>query len=97
MKTKLTLISDAAQLLSVSIDTIRRWEKKGLIKASRGAKNQRLFDIDELKRAHLKYQGGSTTKFKILKTNKKTDIRTIELFAGAGGLALGLENAGLQH
>lgn len=97
MKTKLSLISDAAQLLSVSIDTIRRWEKKGLIKASRGAKNQRLFDIDELKRAHLKYQGGSTTEFKIHKTNKKTDIKTIELFAGAGGLALGLENAGLQH
>ncbi len=98
MKPKSVVISEAANLLSVSIDTIRRWEKKGLIKASRGSQNQRLFDIDELKRACLKYQGGSSTnQFKVLRSTKKTGISTIELFAGAGGLALGLENAGLEH
>jgi DNA (cytosine-5)-methyltransferase 1 len=98
MAKKIVPIAEAAQLLSVSLDTIRRWEKKGLIKGSRDSSNSRIFDIDELKRAHLKYIGGETSsKFKVLKTNKKTKYKTVELFAGAGGLALGLENAGLSH
>jgi DNA (cytosine-5)-methyltransferase 1 len=35
-------------------------------------------------------------QFKILKAKAKTKFSVIELFAGAGGLALGLENAGLK-
>jgi len=98
MKTQPISISEAASALSVSVDTIRRWEKKGLIKAHRGQKNERLFDLNELKRVEDKYQGGkSSNKFKVLKTTKKTEFSTVELFAGAGGLALGLENAGFQH
>ncbi len=91
-------ISEAAQLLAVSIDTIRRWEKKGLIKGSRDSTNTRIFNSEELKRAHDKYIGGSVSgKFKVLRTSKKSKFKTVELFAGAGGLALGLENAGLNH
>ena len=98
MTKKIVSIAEAAQILSVSLDTIRRWEKKGLIKASRASNNVRIFDIEELKRAHDKYvSGSSAAKFKVLKTTKKTKYKTVELFAGAGGLALGLENAGLNH
>ncbi len=78
MNKKLITVSEAAQLLSLSVDTIRRWDKKGLIKASRGNNNQRFFDLSELKRAQIKYKGGSTTNnYKMLKTNKKTDISTM--------------------
>jgi DNA (cytosine-5)-methyltransferase 1 len=98
MTKKIVSIAEAAQILSVSLDTIRRWEKKGLIKASRAPNNVRIFDVEELKRAHEKYvSGNGVTKFKVLKTTKKTKYKTVELFAGAGGLALGLENAGLNH
>ncbi len=98
MFTKTIPISEAAKMLSVSLDTIRRWEKKGLIKASRDSSNTRIFDVDELKRAYDKYIGGGvSTTYKVLKTTKKTPFKTVELFAGAGGLALGLENAGLRH
>jgi len=98
MKSRPISISEAATALSLSVDTIRRWEKKGLIKAHRGQKNERLFDLNELKRVEDKYQGGkSSNKFKVLKVTKKTEFSTVELFAGAGGLALGLENAGFQH
>lgn len=98
MTNKIISISEAAQLFNVSIDTIRRWEKKGLIKGSRDSSNNRIFDSIELKRAHEKYVGGSiSAKFKVLKTTQKTKYKTVELFAGAGGLALGLENAGLNH
>lgn len=98
MTKKTVPIAEAAQILSVSLDTIRRWEKKGLIKASRAANNIRIFDVEELKRAYDKYvSGNGAAKFKVLKTTKKTKYKTVELFAGAGGLALGLENAGLNH
>jgi DNA (cytosine-5)-methyltransferase 1 len=98
MAKKIVSIAEAAQILSVSLDTIRRWEKKGLIKGTRDSSNVRIFDVAELKRAHSKYIGGNVaTKFKVLKTTKKTKFKTVELFAGAGGLALGLENAGLNH
>ena len=98
MNKKLIPISEAAASLSISIDTIRRWEKKGLIKALRDTNNVRMFDVLELKRAHEKYVGGSVaTSFKVLKSAKKSKYKTVELFAGAGGLALGLENAGFSH
>lgn len=92
-------VINAAQLLDVSIDTIRRWEKKGLIKARRDPNNYRVFDIDELKRAQDKYIGGSheSSRYEVLRSNHKTQYTSIELFAGAGGLALGLENAGFKH
>jgi DNA (cytosine-5)-methyltransferase 1 len=98
MKTFVT-VSSAAQPLNVSIDTIRRWEKKGLIKASRDEKNYRVFDLDELRRAHEKYVNGNNgaSRYSILTKKNMSKYRSIELFAGAGGLALGLENAGFQH
>ena len=92
-------VSDAAKNLNVSTDTIRRWEKKGLIKASRDKHNYRVFDIKELQRAYDKYVNGlgDTHEYQILKSTEQTTYRNIELFAGAGGLALGLENAGFHH
>jgi DNA (cytosine-5)-methyltransferase 1 len=91
-------ISDAASQLHVSIDTIRRWHKKGLIKAVRDARQNRLFDRAELERARAKYSGGAESHpFKVLKTRARHGLTSVELFAGAGGLALGLENAGFKH
>lgn len=96
---ELMTVSDVALTLNVSIDTIRRWEKKGLIKARRDDKNYRVFDIHELRRAHEKYVGGDTqqNRYMVLQEKKKTKFTSIELFAGAGGLALGMEHAGIKH
>lgn len=91
-------VSDAAALLGISIDTIRRWEKKGLIKGRRDKRNNRIFDRNELQRAHGKFiVGVSEHKFEVLKSEVQGEYSSIELFAGAGGLALGLENAGFDH
>lgn len=97
--TDLMTVSDASKTLNLSVDTIRRWEKKGLIKARRDSRNYRVFDIHELRRAHEKYVGGDTqqNRYAVLQTKKKTNFTSIELFAGAGGLALGMENAGIKH
>lgn len=94
----LVTVNEAAEKLGVSTDTVRRWEKKGLIKATRSENNYRLFNLTEVERIHRKVFGTSNdNNYKILKTPKKTKYKVIELFAGAGGTALGLENAGLGH
>lgn len=94
----LCTVSEAAIQVGVSADTIRRWDKKGLIKVRRSDLNYRLFDINEIKRLHGKVAGNhSSNNYKVLKSQKKTKYTTIELFAGAGGTAIGFENAGLNH
>ena len=88
-------VSSASEMLKVSIDTIRRWEKKGLIKAIRDTQGHRLFAINELQQLKDKTQGKGDVGFKILKQKSNKKIKVVELFAGCGGLALGLENAGI--
>jgi DNA (cytosine-5)-methyltransferase 1 len=89
-------VHEAAKILDVSPDTIRRWEKKGLIKGARSVHNYRMFQIDELKRIKSKYTGDSSAaEFKVLKS-KKTNHNVVELFSGCGGMALGFENSGLK-
>jgi DNA (cytosine-5)-methyltransferase 1 len=89
-------IAKASQLLNVSIDTIRRWEKKGLVKAQRTKNEHRIFQLDELERLKIKLSGGSEGGYKILKTIERQAYKVVELFSGCGGLALGLHNAGLN-
>lgn len=89
-------ISDASEKLDVSLDTIRRWEKKGLIKAHRSTTGHRYFDKKELDRLLAKNSGSGDVGYKVLKAKKKSKYSVVELFAGAGGLALGMENAGLD-
>jgi DNA (cytosine-5)-methyltransferase 1 len=91
-------VADAAEKIGVSVDTIRRWEKKGLIKTTRDERNYRLFNVDEISRLFSKLgNAGSKHNYKILKTKQISDYTAIDLFAGAGGTALGLENAGFKH
>ena len=84
----------ASQALGVSADTVRRWHKKGLIKASIGSNGERLFDVNEVTRVHNRNSddSGEWGQFKA----EPGKLSLIELFCGAGGLALGLCNAGLN-
>ncbi len=95
---KLLNVHQASSAIGVSSDTIRRWEKKGLIKGQRTDLNYRLFNIDEIKRLQQQISGqGSGRDFKVLSKKTRSKYSVIELFAGAGGTALGFENAGLNH
>ncbi|HSW97482.1 MAG TPA: DNA (cytosine-5-)-methyltransferase [Candidatus Saccharimonadales bacterium] len=94
----LLTVIDAANVIGVSVDTIRRWEKKGILKSTRSTNNYRLFNIDEVKRVHTKSFGQHTqNNYRILKNPSTSPYTSIELFAGTGGTALGLEHAGLNH
>ncbi len=100
MKKNLVSISVAARDLDVSIDSIRRWEKKGLIKAHRSQDNHRLFSVQEIQRIQGKFFPDPETtsgKFKVLRSKTSSPYTVIDLFSGAGGTSLGMSNAGLQH
>lgn len=94
--TELLTVTDVAKRLDISVDTVRRWDKRGLIKSRRSMQNHRVFNIDEVARVANQISGNATNQYKILKS-KKNGLTCIDLFAGAGGTALGLENAGFEH
>lgn len=92
-------VHDAALQLKVSADTIRRWEKKGLVKAHRSTLNHRLFSLTELQKLIYRKDPDfdQPSSYKVLKYPRKSIYKSVELFAGAGGTALGMENAGIEH
>ncbi len=98
MGSKYVTVSEAAEILEVSPDTIRRWSKKGLIKHHRNELNHRVFDLEVVQRLHSKLSGHATENtYRVLVADKRSSYSCIDLFAGAGGTALGLHNAGLDH
>ncbi len=85
-------------MLGVSPDTIRRWDKMGLIKALRDENNHRTFNPEELARVKHKIEGTSAeNNYQVLTSKKRYPVKCVDLFAGAGGTALGFHNAGIKH
>ena len=62
VENKLVQIGVAAGELEVSVDTIRRWAKQGLIKASRDGRGNRLFNVAEIERLQRKLSGSGEEK-----------------------------------
>lgn len=94
-QTQFMTVSEASRRIGVSSDTIRRWHKKGLIKATVGSDGTRLFSEEELRRV-IDRSEGESAEWKVL-ASSRTTLRSIELFCGAGGLALGMHNAGIKN
>ncbi|HPR32568.1 MAG TPA: DNA (cytosine-5-)-methyltransferase [Prolixibacteraceae bacterium] len=89
-------LSEIADLLSVSKETLRRWDRNGKLTAVREPiNNYRVYRKDQLKifdeLDFLFHSDDNSNHCKPLK-----DYFALELFAGAGGLAVGLEQAGLK-
>lgn len=89
-------LSEVADLLSVSKETLRRWDRSGKLSAVREPmSNYRVYQKDQLKIFDsLDFLFNPSENENFVTPNK--DYNSIELFAGAGGLALGLEQAGLK-
>lgn len=97
----LVSISEAADLAGVSLDTLRRWDKGGILRAHRNKQGVRHFDVAEVqrlinKRASRKADAQPAT-MAVHNDGKANGYTAIDLFAGAGGTALGLDNAGFSH
>ncbi len=89
-------LSETAELLTVSKQTLRRWDDAGKLKATRMPNSYRAYSAESLDpylNANSRHSVRETT------ANYNAPIKSfsvLELFAGAGGLALGLEKAGLS-
>jgi DNA (cytosine-5)-methyltransferase 1 len=85
-----------ADIISVSKSTLLKWEKSGKLKPFTdigGAKKYRLDHLTEFK--EIQNMLSSNWEFETqIKPIRR--FSSIELFAGAGGLALGLEKAGFE-
>jgi len=89
-------ISEVADLLSVSKETLRRWDKNGKLTPVRHPiNNYRVYPAKAL----MVFEQLGFLFSKDLPEEPEPphrDYHVVELFAGAGGLALGLEKAGLK-
>ena len=90
-------IAQVADILSVSKETLRRWDKNGTLVPSRQCDNNyRLYHQEQLKvfeEAQLLFNSRWQEEENI---RPLRPYRLLELFAGAGGLAIGMEKAGFE-
>lgn len=94
MKTYYSL-SEVADMLSVSKATLRRWDKSGKLNPVRHpVNNYRVYSLESLKQFPEIRFLFDDTPHEIVIPDREYSV--VELFAGAGGLALGLERAGLK-
>jgi len=90
-------IAQVADILSLSKETLRKWDAKGTLVPQRHPENNyRVYHREQLKhfeQAQMLFQSNWDEEIKV---KPKRGYKLIELFAGAGGLAIGMEKAGLK-
>lgn len=90
-------LSEVADMLGTTKETLRRWDKSGKLPSVRHPiNNYRVYQAKDLKQFE---QIGFIFNQSVAPVDEKPlrNYQSIELFAGAGGLALGLEKAGLNN
>lgn len=95
MKNLLTM-TEVADLLSVSKETLRRWDRNGKLNSVRVQGGHRKYSRDSLRQFDA---AGFLFDDEVQDASLFEPIENytaVELFAGAGGLALGMEKAGLK-
>ncbi|GAB1857560.1 DNA (cytosine-5-)-methyltransferase [Flavobacteriaceae bacterium MHTCC 0001] len=89
-------LSEAAKVLGKSKETLRRWDREGKLDAVREpVSNYRVYrkeDINSLIEPLLNEIDTNIDNSEI----PLEEYKVLELFAGAGGLAIGLENSGIK-
>lgn len=88
-------ISEVAETLGKSKETLRRWDREGKLIATRDPiSNYRVYSREQLS-IFPEYNAtvAAPTSNAVL---ANSDYKVLELFAGAGGLAIGLEQSGLK-
>lgn len=91
-------LSEVSELIGKSKETLRRWDREGKLTAVREPiSNYRVYRKEEvvnLFSGFIQEDDEGETNINFAKPEK--DYKVLELFAGAGGLAIGLEKAGLK-
>ena len=90
-------ISEAAKMLNKSTKTLRRWDEEGKLSAVREPmSNYRVYRKDEVEALFAEFLHLETNEIVSNFVEPNHEYKVLELFAGAGGLAVGMEEAGLK-
>tara|TARA_R110001583_G_scaffold100849_1_gene247098 strand:+ start:17 stop:1261 length:1245 start_codon:yes stop_codon:yes gene_type:complete len=89
-------LSEAADVLGKSKETLRRWDNDGKLVAVREPiSNYRIYKKDQLN-LFLDFLSNEVEDIVDNSVIPNKEYKVLELFAGAGGLAIGLEKAGIK-
>lgn len=90
-------IAQVADILSVSKETLRRWDNNGTLVPQRHSDNNyRVYHRSQLEGFEQAQLLFSSKWHEEITITPKRKYKLVELFAGGGGLALGMEKAGFQ-
>ncbi|GAB5466093.1 MAG: DNA (cytosine-5-)-methyltransferase [Candidatus Kapaibacteriales bacterium] len=96
MEEYLTL-SETSELIGKSKETLRRWDREGILNAVREpVSNYRMYRKSEVQTLLGTLFNEFNREDVSNEVEPENEYRVLELFAGAGGLALGLEKAALK-
>ena len=87
---------EVSNLLDVSLDRLNSWANNGRL-APVKFNGIKLYDKKSLNQFPIAYEVFNTKWDDFIKIKPKRSYSSIELFAGAGGMALGMEKAGFKH
>lgn len=90
-------ISETAKLLNKSTKTLRRWDEEGKLSAVREPmSNYRVYRKDDVQALFSEFIQDEIIETVSNFAEPLNEYKVLELFAGAGGLAVGMEKAGLK-
>ncbi len=94
---KYLTLSEASELIGKSKETLRRWDREGKLSAVREpVSNYRVYKYEQVETLFATFINQNIQAEVSNFVEPYYDYSVLELFAGAGGLAAGMEKAGLK-